>query len=78
MPQQNHNPFFVLYPVNNNRTAWKPTSAPFILVVPHRRDVAENPIPNSQIFNVRIYIENVPQEAKVAGHDHIGIRFPDK
>lgn len=73
-----HNPYFVIYPVNNNRTAWRPVSAPFILVVPHRRDVAENPIPNSQIFNVRIYIENVPQEAKVAGHDHIGIRFPDK
>jgi len=73
-----HNPYFVLYPVNNNRTAWRPVSAPFILVVPHRRDVADNPISNSQIFNARIYIENVPQEAKVTGHDHIGIRFPDK
>jgi len=73
-----HNPNFVLFPVNNNRTAWKPVSQPVMLVVPHRRDLSDIPISNSQVFNVRVYIEDVPREALVAGHDHVGMRFPDK
>lgn len=78
MAVDQHNPSFVLFPVNNNRTAWRPFGLPMILVVPHKRDAAGATIPNSQIFGVRIYIEDVPREARVAGHQHIGIRFPDK
>ncbi len=72
------NPSFVLYPVNNNRTAWRPVSFPVILVVPHRRDPAGITLNNSEIFNVRIFIENVPQASLVAGPQHIGQRFPDR
>lgn len=73
-----HSPTFVLFPANNNRTAWKPFGLPAILVVPHRRDPLGMPIQNSQIFNVRVYIEDVPRAAFVAGHDHVGMRFPDR
>lgn len=49
-----------------------------LLIVPHRRDPSGLSLPNSEIWNVRIFIEDVPKEARVAGHQHIGQRFPDK
>lgn len=71
-------PYFTLLPVNNNRTGWRPISMPVVLTVPRKRNPLEEPIANSGIFNVRVAIENVPQEALVAGHDHVGMRHPDK
>jgi hypothetical protein len=73
-----HNPSFTLLPVNNNRTAWRPFGLPVVMVVPHKRDAAGNTFANSGVFSVRVYIEDVPQEARVAGHQNIGRRFPDK
>lgn len=72
------NPSFALFPINNDRTGWRPFGLPVIMVVPNRRDINDNPIPNSQVFNIKVFIENVPREARVAGHDHIGMRFPDR
>lgn len=51
---------------------------PVILVVPHRRDPAGVPLANSDTWGVRVYVESVPQEALVAGSDHIGLRIPDR
>src|SRR5262245_4242361 len=76
--QDRHTPTFLLFPTNNNRTAWRPIGQPVILVVPHRRGFDGGPLSDSGVFNVRIYIEDVPQEARVAGPDHIGQRFPDR
>lgn len=73
-----HNPNFYFFPYNNNRTAWRPYGMPAILVVPHKRDQLNKDIQNSGIFNVRIYVENVPNYAYVAGHDHVGLKFPDR
>lgn len=73
-----HNPSFVLFPVNNNRTGWRPFGAPVLLVVPHRRTISGIPLGNSQVFNVKVFIEDVPRTARVAGHDHIGLKYPDK
>lgn len=73
-----HNPSFSLFPINNNRTGWRPFGAPVILVVPHRRTISGIPLGNSQVFNVKVYIEDVPRTARVAGHDNIGLRFPDR
>lgn len=73
-----NNPNFVLFPINNNRTAWRPFGLPVIMVVPHRTDPGGTPLANSGVFSTRVYIEDVPKEAKVAGHQHIGLRFPDK
>lgn len=78
MALDQHNPSFVLYPVNNNRTAWRPFGLPMILVVPHKRDPGGAALANSQVSGVRIYIEDVPREARVAGHQNIGRRFPDR
>lgn len=74
----NNNPSFVLFPVNNDRTGWRPFGLPVILVVPARKDLLGRPIANSQVFNIRIFIEDVPRAARVAGHDHVGQRFPDR
>jgi hypothetical protein len=71
-----HNPSFVQFPINNLRTAWRNVALPVILVVPHRRDADGTGIPNSAPQSVRIYIEDVPREAKVAAHP--GVRFPDR
>ncbi len=71
-------PTFSIFPVNNNRTAWRPFGLPVILVVPNRKDPAGTSIENSEIYNVRIYIEDVPRSAFVAGHQNVGIRYPDK
>lgn len=73
-----HNPQFNLLPTNNNRTAWKPAQAPIILSVPHTKDKYGRPIENSQINNIQIYIENTPRQSLVAGHDHVGMKRPDK
>lgn len=72
-----HEPNFLLLPINNNRTAWRPFGLPVVLVIPHRRAAGGEAIANSGVFNLRIYIEDVPREALVAGHDNIGQRFPD-
>lgn len=71
-----HSPFFLLGPVNNDRTAWRPFGLPAILVIPHRRSTLGDTLTNSNVFNVRIYIEDVPTKALVAGPENIGIRFP--
>lgn len=73
-----HQPSLCLFPVNHNTTGWVPVGLPMILVVPHKRDNRGVGLPNSEVWNTRIYIEDVPQIARVAGHQHIGERFPDK
>lgn len=75
---EEHQPSFVLFAVNNNRTAWRSFGLATVLIVPHRRDAGGNPIDNSHVSNVRIAIEGAPTEALVGGHDHVGLRFPDR
>ena len=73
-----HNPSYVLFPVNNNRTAWRPFGLPTILVVPHKETSTGLGLANSSVFNVKIFIEDVPTEARVAGHQNVGLRYPDR
>lgn len=73
-----HDVQFLLMPVNNDRTAWAAYGLPTLIIVPHKRDVQGNDLADGDPWNVRIYVENVPQEARVAGHDHVGLRFPDR
>jgi hypothetical protein len=73
-----NNPSFILLPCNNNRTAWRPFGLPIVLVVPHYRNQVGGVIPNSSVSDLRIYIRDVPKEAKVAGPENTGLRFPDK
>lgn len=74
---------FYLFPVNNNRTAWRPFGLPVLLVVPRRRTATGIEIEYSQVDNVYIYIENVSQFSYVVGEDHIltdgtQLRYPSK
>lgn len=73
-----HNPSWVIFPHNNDRTAWRDFGLPTLLVIPHVRTAGGVPIANSQVWNVRISIEGAPNEALVTGHDHVGLRFPDR
>lgn len=73
-----HNPSLHSFQINNDRTAWRPIGLPVILVEPDRRDPLGNPIELSNVSNVRIVIEDVPQRAPVAGHDNVGLFYPDR
>lgn len=73
-----NNPTVWLCPVNNCRTAWRSFGLPVVLIVPQKRDPAGVPRADSGIVSARIYIEDVPTEARVAGHQNIGRRFPDR
>lgn len=71
-------PSFVLYPVNNNRTSWEPILLPMILVVTHKRTTSGLQVQDADALSVRIVIEDVQQTTPVAGHDHVGLIFPDR
>lgn len=71
-----NSPEFAVLPTNNNRTAWRPFGYPVILCVPRRRNLSGEEIIGSNVFGVRVYVQEVPQIARVAGHDNIGITFP--
>lgn len=75
---ERHNVSWAMMPNNNDRTAWRPFGLPMILVEPNRRNAAGQPLDNSAVRSVRIAIENVPRETLVAGHDHVGLRYPDR
>ncbi len=66
-----HQASFFLLDINNNRTAWRPVGLPMIMVVPHAQTVDGLPIDNAQVKNLRVYIEDVAQNAYVVGQDHI-------
>ncbi len=72
MTTARHDPSFLMYQVNGNRTGWQPVLVPVILSVPHRD------LPDSDVHTVRIYVEDAPTSAIVAGHDHVGLRVPDR
>lgn len=75
---EKHQVHWVLFPINNDRTAWRSFGLPIILVEPDRRDAFGNPIENSRVQSIRVAIEDVPRKAVVAGHDHVGLLFPDR
>lgn len=78
--KEKNNPSFLLLPINNDRTGWKPFGYPVLLVVPNSRtlDGIQYVDSNRSVFNTRIYIEDTPRQILVAGHDNIGRRFPDR
>lgn len=75
---ERHNVSWAMMPHNNDRTAWRPFGFPMILVEPDRRDTAGNSLDSTNVRSVRVAIEDVPRETLVAGHDHVGLRFPDR
>jgi hypothetical protein len=72
-----HQPSWLLMPANNDRTAWRDFGLPILLCVPHSRDAEGIPLKNSTVLDAMVAIEGAPNEALVAGPEHIGLRFPD-
>lgn len=70
-------PSLYRFPFQSNRAGYKPYSMPLVLVAPYRRDKDGIEIPGSQILTLRYFIEDVPQQAIVAGYDHKGIKVPE-
>jgi len=69
-------PSFVRFPFFTDRTGWLPFGLPLILVVPHSRDTRGTSIANTAVDRVKV---SISEEGKVpvAGHDNVGIFYPD-
>lgn len=83
-----NSPSFVLFPVNNNRTAWRPIGLPVILAVPRSRNTDGFPrnysfpflsysASQSEYGGIKIYIANAPTSTIVAGIEHKGLTGPN-
>ena len=65
-----YNPSFLRYPIQNDRTGFKPVWLPVILIVPVRRTTEGLGLVNSEVWDVKYFIADAPDQAKVAGHTH--------
>jgi len=74
---EHRNPDFYLFPIQNNRTAYKPVFLPVVLFVPWVRSISGASIPNSKVSNVRFFIEDVNGLVPVADIKNKGIFVPD-
>ena len=74
---EHHQPSFVLWPLQNARTAYRPVYLPAILVVPHSRGNDGRQIADSQVWNVTFMIEEAPGRARGAGYEYRGIFIPE-
>ncbi len=83
-----NSPSFVLFPVNNNRTAWRPIGLPVILAVPRSRNAdglprnysfpfLVDPSGENQYSGIRIFIASAPTSTIVAGVEHKGLTGPN-
>lgn len=72
-----HQPSFVLWPLQNARTAWQAVYLPVILVVPHRRTPEGTEVLNTEVFDVVFKIENAQNRIPVAGERYQGLTVPN-
>lgn len=75
--QDQHQPSFVMWPLQNARTAYRPVYLPVILVVPHVRSANGLPVADSYVWDLSFLIEDAPGKARVAGYEYRGIYVPD-
>lgn len=66
-PVDRDQPSFLRFPIQNDRTGFKPVSLPVILVVPGRRNENGTALAGSQVFDVKYFVAKAPDPAKVAG-----------
>lgn len=64
---ERYQPGFFRFPIQNNRTGYKPVYLPMILVVPGRRTAQGTGLQGSGVFNVKFYVTDAPDPAIVAG-----------
>lgn len=75
-PVDRNQPSFLRFPIQNARTGFKPMALPVILVVPRRRNENGTVIGDSNVFDVKYFIAQAPDPAKVAGPFNAGILVP--
>ena len=75
-PVDRFQPSFLRFPIQNDRTGFKPVALPVILVVPGRRDTNGRVMAGSGVSNVRYFIVDAPDPAKVAGPFNTGLLVP--
>ena len=75
-PIDRNNPSFLRYPIQGARTGFKPVSLPLILVVPWRRNENGTTLGDTNVFDVKYYIVEPPDQAKVAGPFNTGLLIP--
>lgn len=73
-----NNPHFVLFPLNNARTGYKPFPMPVLYVEPRRYDSNGNGIADSQALRLVYKVIDAPDVAKVNGPFNGNIRIPDR
>lgn len=78
MSDTRNNPSFHLFPINYNRTGYKPYAMPVVYIEPNRLNSAGGGIADSETLQIRFYVENAPDPAKVAGPFNQNIRIPDQ
>jgi phage tail P2-like protein len=72
-----HQPSFSLFPLNNNRTGWQPVNIPLMMVVPHVRSAGGIPVNNANVCELIFFIEDAPGKTPVAHPANIGVFVPD-
>jgi len=75
-PPDRNNPSFYRFPINNNRTGFKPVYLPMILIVPRRRNANGTTLGKTEVFDVKFFIADAPEQAKVAGPFNTGLLVP--
>lgn len=73
-----NNPFFVLFPINNNRTGYKPYAMPVVYVERNRVNSDGSSVADSESISLTYYVEDAPDPAKVAGPFNQNIRIPSQ
>lgn len=72
-----NNPDFVLFPIQNARSGYKPVSMPLVFVNPWVRTADNVPVDHSSVISLRYLIDNTNGRVPVAGYDHRGVFIPD-
>jgi hypothetical protein len=66
-PPDRYQPSFFRFPIQNDRTGFKPVYLPVILVVPGRRTNTGTPLAHSEVRDVRFFVVDAPEPSVVAG-----------
>ena len=75
-PVDRYQPSFLRFPIQNDRTGFRPVALPVILVVPGRRNENGTVLANSGVYDVKYFIVDAPDPSLVAGPFNTGLLVP--
>jgi hypothetical protein len=71
-------PSYTLFPVNSDRTAWQQFGYPVVLTIPGRRNPDGLEVAGTLPDGLTVRVLGAPDRPFVAGHDHVGLRYPER